>query len=884
MRQPMSLSPGDRLGVFEIVALIGAGGMGEVYRARDTRLNRTVALKVMRPEWAVTETSRRRFDRESRVISQLNHPNICALYDVGTDGDRQYLVMEFVEGETLAARIQRGPIPPADVIRLGQAMASGLDAAHRQNVVHRDFKPSNVILSKSGIKILDFGLARAKSDEDAAPRAETRTLNTTEVGTVLGTLPYMAPEQLKGQQVDARADVFALGAVLHEMATGIRAFDAASQADLIAAVIDRDPPAVSSLRPGVPALLDRVVSQCLSKDPDARPHTGGEVARSLALVSETGPQSTVSRSAAIWQRHQWIWLLVASMLAIGLLVALRRATLPRTAEIPEQPLMRFEVPLPSGGELAGVIDISPLLAISPDGRHAAFVLRTGDVSRLWLHSFARMQSHPMAGTDGAQGPFWSPDSRHIAFFGGGNLKRISVDGEIVERICQTPTSHGIGTWGARGTILFSTFPGPGQPTLQSVPADGGRPETVASVMPMPIWPHFLPDGRSFLVGAPTIARASLDAPSFTQLVDARSTVVYSRTGHVLYVRDGSLVARPFDLAAGRVTGEPRVIADDVQFFTPTGGAAFSASDTGALVYHRADYRPRRIAWFAREGQELPAAFPEAQWEFQPRLSPDGSRLVIGQRSPRNGSTDLWMFELGTGTPVRLSDDEQMDNWPAWGADGRSLVLSRNFTGPPQLAQRSLTDPGTGTLLLPPGNQMHYSPDVASNGTIAFGMAGDVWLLRRGSAAPEPLVQTRFAEGSPAFSRDEQWLAYDSDVSGRSEVYVRPFGRAGEPLRVSTAGGRAPRWRADGREIYFLDLEGRIAAAFVTPVSEGIQAGRPVTVVTAPLAIEGFDVTRDGQRFITVFPKTDPARTTSSLVVVLNWRSLLREGASVRLVR
>jgi eukaryotic-like serine/threonine-protein kinase len=266
MRQPMRLSPGDRLGVFEIVALIGAGGMGEVYRARDTRLNRTVALKVMRPEWAVTETSRRRFDRESRVISQLNHPNICALYDVGTDGDRQYLVMEFVEGETLAARIQRGPIPPADVIRLGQAMASGLDAAHRQNVVHRDFKPSNVILSKSGIKILDFGLARAKSDEDAAPRAETRTLNTTEVGTVLGTLPYMAPEQLKGQQVDARADVFALGAVLHEMATGIRAFDAASQADLIAAVIDRDPPAASSLRPGVPALLDRVVSQCLSKD------------------------------------------------------------------------------------------------------------------------------------------------------------------------------------------------------------------------------------------------------------------------------------------------------------------------------------------------------------------------------------------------------------------------------------------------------------------------------------------------------------------------------------------------------------------------------------------------------------------------------------------
>ena len=866
----MLLESGARLGPYEVVALLGAGGMGEVYRARDTRLNRTVALKIVSPAWSNTEEGRQRFEREARAVSQINHPNVCALYDVGRAGDREFLVMEFVEGETLQTRLERGPLPQYDIIRLGQLIAGGLDAAHRQGVVHRDLKPGNIIIAKHGVKVLDFGLARTLSDEQS-DAAETRVFNTGASGTVLGTLPYMAPEQLQGGRVDARADVFALGAVLYEMATGRRAFAATSQAGIIAAVLEQQPPPLSSSNAGLSPLLDRLIAQCLAKDPDARPQSAGEVARALALVGESTAAIPVAARAS-FQRERLIWIALVLLAGLALLVAPRLGS--KAPVILSQPLVTFDIPLPPNGQLPPVPDLRNPVAMSPDGRYIAYPLTVGESAQLWLHSLGTKQSRPLRGTDGAIAAFWSPDSRQIAFFTPGSLKRVSIDGDVVAQICQTTTGFLAGSWGADDTIVFADH---AASALMRVPAGGGIPQRLPAKVPQtPQWPHLLPDGRHFLVASRFgIQGGALDSEALTQVVDVGSAAVYSRSGHLLYVRDGSLVAHTFDISTGRVMGEPRVISDGVQYFAPTRGAAFAASNTGAIVFRPHDAPPRRLAWIGRDGQESGPIAPDMPWVFAPRLSLDNNHLVVSHQSPTSGATDVWALDLATNTPTWLSRDDRVDNWPTWWPDGRSIVLSRDGDdSPPRLVRKPAAGAAEPAELVPRRQPfgIQYDPDVAPRGdAVAFGEAGDIWLWRVGAADFEPLVRSRFVETRPAFSRDGRWLAYESNQSGRPEVYVQPFDRPGDTVRISNAGGSAPRWRGDGREIFFLDLERQIMAAGLT-VGDTVKPATPIRLTKGP-PIDSFDVTRDGSRFVVV--RSLPNPTPPSLTVILNWETLLK---------
>lgn len=859
----MALSPGTRLGPYEIVAPLGVGGMGEVYRARDTRLERTVALKVVRPELAVSDEGRGRFEREARAISQISHPNVCALFDVGREAGRQFLVMEFVEGDTLAARLLRGPLPLSDVLRLGQEMATGLDAAHRRGIVHRDFKPGNVLVSKHGAKVLDFGLARALAD--AGDGVETRTLSTTAAGTILGTLPYMAPEQIQGSNTDARTDVFALGAVLYEMLTGRRAFQAPSQAAVIAAVTEGQPPSPSSLRKGVPTPLERLVAQCLAKDPDARPQTAGEVARALDLVAQNDRAPVPA--AAFLKRERLLWAALTALLLVAVVVSqLRPAAGPSLAP----PLVTFDVPVPAGGVLPVVVDTATPLVLSPDGRHVAFMLTVQEVRQVWLHAFDTKRTRPLRGTEGVHGLFWSPSSRQVAFFAGGALKRVSIDGDIVQQISESTTTFGAGTWGADDTILFREGP---TGSLVRVRASGGTPEPVVSAEGNGGWPALLPDGKQFLLSTSAgIFLGSLEARRLSRVLDVPSFATYSSSGHLLYVRDAALVAQPFDAAHGTVSGEPRVLAEGLQYFAPTAGASFSAAESGAIAYLRSTIVPRRLVWIDRAGRELGAVAPDAPWIFAPRLSHDGTRLAVSQQIRASGSIDLWMYDLPAGTPTRLTSDVAVDNWATWWPDGRRLVFARSGADhPPQLFTKNVTDVAPPERLAAlPG--FHYHPAVASDGrAVVYCESGDLFVWRRGSAGPEPLVRTPFDEGNPAFSPDGRWLAYESNASGRSEVYVEPFGRTGERVRISSAGGRAPRWRGDGRELFFLDLEGRLSGA-------SLEVGGTVTVraterlAAAVVPIQEFDVSRDGRRFVVILEH--PNAVPAAITVMLNWQRLL----------
>ena len=866
----MLLKPGARLGPYEIVAALGAGGMGEVYRARDTRLDRTVALKVVSPAWSDVEEGRRRFEREAKLVSQLSHPNVCALYDVGRAGDREYLVMEFVEGETLEARLARGPLTPAEIVRLGQSMASGLEAAHQQGVVHRDFKPGNVMLAKHGVKVLDFGLARALRDGRAIEVAETRSYETSAVGKILGTLPYMAPEQLQGSPVDPRADVFALGAVLYEMATGRRAFSATSQAGIIAAVLDQHPPPPSSVRAGLTPQFDRLIAQCLSKDPLERPQSAGEVARAVALIADgfTVVSAPVSRSRRSRVGLAWVAAGLAALAAVASFVLWgARPAAPAPAPI------SAELPLPPSGTLPTPPDIASYLSVSPDGRHLAFVLRRGDVSQLWLHSMETMEARPLTGTNGGNGPFWSPNGRHVAFFADGWLKRIAIDGDVVEQICRTGTRFASGSWGWNDTILFTES---AKGTLMRVDSGGGQPQPIPSAPAvLPQWPHLLPDGRRFLVSSSSgISSGAVGDASLTPLLDARSSAQVV-SGFLLYVREGALVAQAFDSNHGRPHGVPRVIASGLQYFGPTGGASFSASENGVLVYRPTDIVARRLVWIRRSDLAVSDIAQEAPWVFAPRLSPDGRHIVAAQANPATGSSDLWLHDVTTNTLTRLMSDLEVDNWPTWWPDSQSIVFARNDDeAPPHLFRRGVSALSPLTALLPgsPAGDLQFSPDVTPDGSaIVYSEGGDLRLWRPGGKGPEVLMKTPFWESDPAISADGRWLAYMSNLSGRFEIYVQPFGRPGNPVRISRSGGVSPRWRRDGREIFFLDLQGRIMAARVAP--EGVSPAAP-EVVTAGLArVENFDVSRDGQRFVAVL--SGPNSGPPGLRVILNWEGRLR---------
>ncbi len=878
----MSIEPGTMLGPYEIEEAIGAGGMGEVYRARDTRLDRVVAIKVLAPHLAESPEHRQRLEREAKAISSLSHPHICQLYDVGHENDVDFLVMEFIEGETLADRLGRGPLPIDEVLRYGVQIADALEKAHRQAIVHRDLKPANVMLTADGAKLLDFGLARTDcavggSDADLTV-SPTVSKPLTAAGTLIGTYQYMAPEQLEGKTSDARTDIFALGAVLYEMATGRRAFVAETQASLIGAIMHEKPQPVSSIQPMTPPALDRVIQSCLAKNPEDRWQTAHDVKLQLQWIAEGG--SVVGLPAPVAARRKsrerlaWIAfaiaVLAAALFAVGYI---RRAPAPQLQT-------RFEITPPAELVTVG----SP--RISPDGRHVVFrgVDSAGD-AQLWLRPMDSMDARPLAGTEGARDdgrPMWSPDSRYVAFFVGGKLKKVPVAGGPTQTICDADGADG--SWSTRGEILYD---GGTSAPLMRVAAAGGiaKPEVslddlegVTSVA----WPEFLPDGEHFLYLAETSGEEDkvmirlLGSDEGRVLMTSDSRVQFVEPGYLMYVLNGMLVAHPFDADAGVLSGDPLPLADNVGV-SAVGLADFSASHEGTLAYRGGQMGVRRLLWRDRTGRELGQVGEVAEYTDS-SISPDGQRVVVDVAGPDGSNIDLWIHDLERGVASRFTFDAGYDILPVWSPDGSRIVFtSSRGEGSDALYWKDASGAGAAELLLALEENLYASNWTRDGSVLAFGVqttdtSWDIWALPMdGSGEAFPVLQSEFAEVRASFSPDGRWMVYESNESGDWEIYVTRFPGPGGKWQVSTNGGSEPQWSAEGREIFYLDATENLVTV---PVSIGstFRAGLPETLFDVGLfpvlARSRYLVTDDGERFLMLSPVA--GESVRPISVVLNW--------------
>jgi Tol biopolymer transport system component len=891
----MSLSAGQKLGPYEIVRPLGAGGMGEVFLARDTRLGREVAVKVLPREVAADPDRRARFEREARAISALSHPHVCALFDVGQaegpDGEIEYLVMERLEGETLAARLARGPLPAGEVIALGSQLAGALAAAHRRGIVHRDLKPGNVMLTRSGAKLLDFGLARPAEGEPATSAAEEMTASLatearplTRVGVLVGTLPYLAPEQVRGRAADARSDVFALGCVLFEALAGRRAFPGTTLAEITEAILSAEPPDVRETAPSAPPALAALVRQCLAQDPDARWQCADDVARGLRLVEESlgRPVREAEQNPAVsrWPRTAGALALAAAGVVALVLLARRP---------PAPPPLRFAVPPPAGVILPRPTTGTPL-AVSPDGRRVVFTGTSGGAPILWLWSAEEGQSRRLDETAGATAPFFSPDGRDIAFFAEDSLKRLPAAGGPATTIAPAPLATS-GTWGSDGTILFTRIFGP-EAGLYEVPAGGG---TARPIVPAPSltevrgFPRFLPDGRHYLFlrgfGGPVADRrlcvASLDGGNPDCFASCHSQGEYSASGHVLCVRSGTVVAVPFDVRRRKATGEPVVVAPETRWFGPSGAASFAVSADGTTLVREPRPAPSRLAWLDRNGREVagvgePGAFGLVQ------LAPDGRRAAVDVWGIETGGRDLWSVDTVSGVASRLTF-AAVDAWaPAWSPDGRRLAYAKGDQGPPDISVLHLDGKGgEEPLLRAPGIQFprHWSPDgrlvLYEDYLAGRAEQRQLWLLgldghaRRVTSAPVSSYHGRF-------SPDGRRVAYVSEESGRPDIYVADLDGGRPPRRVSRAGGFLPRFRGDGAEIFFFQPDGMMMAASLADESAAPRSLFHIEGVTA-LDFD-YDVARDGQRFLVRLAAE--AEGAAGLRVALEWSRRLG-GAEAR---
>ena len=886
----MTLSIGTRLGPYEILAALGAGGMGEVYRARDTRLERTVAVKVLPAQLSDSEQSRQRFEREAKTISQLSHPHICAVYDVGREGETEYLVMEYLEGQTLAERLARGALPLDQILRNGIDIAEALDRAHRSGIVHRDFKPGNVMLTKSGVKLLDFGLAKA-----VAPTSSPTTLtssptqaNLTQEGTILGTFQYMAPEQLEGKEVDGRTDIFAFGAVLYEMATAKKAFGGSSQASLISGIMQNDPPPISSVSPMVPPAFDRVVRTCLAKDPEDRWQSARDVAVQLKWIvegSQAGVPAPVIARRKIRERLAWTGLAIATLLAAALAAAyLRRSPRPL-------PAVRALVPLPEAMMTIGE------LAVSPDGTRLAFTAaKEGGQPALWIRRLDGSSSQPVPGGENASFPFWSPDDRFVGFFSEGKLKRVNPTGGPVLAVCDAERGVG-GTWNRDGTIVFAPTTTSG---LYRVAAAGGRPVAVTKVdssrhETAHRYPQFLPDGRHFLYTAANLSAtaddpansirvASIDGKSDKALVPIASGASFA-SGQLLYVRDGTLLAQELDLSVLEVKGEPvpiaqRLVVYGYQFLWP-----FSVSENEVLVAAPMLDMPSRLRWLDRSGKQV-GSVGEAGFIGNPSLSPDGRRVAVDVTDPNRDTAEIWIYDASTGVGTKFAYSPAHDINPVWSPDGTRIVFEsdRRAKGAHSDLWVKPLDGGKEEVLAGSSDNRHpedWSPD---GRFLSFGVVGalnrrlQIWILgldRERRVVPFATDAEAWDLANSRFSPDGRWVAYDSDETGRQEVYVRPFPGPGGKWKVSSSGGGHTAWRRDGKELFYLSLDNKIMAVPVASEAT-FRAGPPVELFPVNLKLlnqnRGYDVSSDGSRFLVNSQTADQGSPPLELLV--HWTSLL----------
>ena len=881
----MTLASGSRLGPYEIVTPIGAGGMGEVYRARDTRLGRDVAVKVLPASFSTDPDRLRRFEQEARAAGILNHPNVTAVYDIGTVDGSPYVVSELLEGETLRSRLGGGPLAPRRATEYAVQIAHGLSAAHEKGIVHRDLKPENLFVTKDGrVKILDFGLAKLLQPDGAGPQTNFPTAAAsaeTEPGVVLGTLGYMSPEQVRGRPADARSDIFSFGAILYEMLSGKRAFHRDTAADTMSAILREDPPDLSSTNRQVSPTLDRIIRHCLEKDPEARFHSAHDLAFQLQFPASDETSGIAAAPAA--KRRTPAALLTVGAIALLLGGALTIFLLRRPAPTRALQPVRFSVPMPPGTAYAPN-DISRGLSISPDGTRLVVEALSNGRRRLFLRSLDSDKFTELEGSLGASAHFWSPDSRFIAFFADGKLKKIPAAGGPAEELCPAPYDW-VGTWGRDGTILFSQIP-PGEPGIFRVSDRGGEPVRVLGVDPSDpvalLWPEFLPDGRRFLFQAlaPNMTSrelrvgslASREVRAITQLA---SRVEYAQPGYLIYVRDNALFAQPFDAKKAALSGEPSLLAENVHHFFGPGHAAFSVSQAGVLVYQAAE-TPVRLVWFDREGKEVGVLGQPTVVKFV-RISPDGNRIAVDVEDSRFGTSDLWVFEAASGASTRLTSGQIDENAPVWTPDGARLVFRVDDKGPPDIAQMVVGSPGSERSLLilpgvqqpedisPDGRRLIFLNDAAST--------ADIWLASlEGDHQPKPWLRSPFNEWNPRFSPDGRWIAYDSNESGTREIYVALTDGAGEKKRLSTAGGRQPRWRRDGKELDYIAPDGSI---MTVPIVLGarLEAATPKPLFRVESGIRNFDMAPDGNRFLVSTPVEKSPE--SPIRVILNWDAALK---------
>ena len=871
----MPLAPGTLLGPYEIGSPLGAGGMGEVYRARDTRLDRTVAVKILPQQLSSDPIRKQRFEREAKTISHLNHPHICVLHDIGHQDGIDYLVMECVEGETLAKRLQKGPLALEQVLKLGAQIADALDKAHRSGVVHRDLKPGNIMLTPSGAKLLDFGLAKL-----VAPLASLVTLTATkqespvtQQGTIVGTFQYMSPEQIEGRELDGRSDVFSLGAVLYEMATGKKAFEGKTQASVIAAILEREPPLVSSLQPMAPAAFDRIVKTCLAKDADERWQTARDLARELTWIAE---ESRISKApdAVPRRREKFAWGLAA--LCIALLMWFGFAQL-RSTRQPERQQLRLSLLPP---QFTSFVPYN--FAISPDGRRLAFVAAAPDGgTALWIRSLASGTAQQLTGTKGAMYPFWSPDNRQVGFFGDGKLKSADASGSAVQIICDAPGGAG-GTWNDHGTIVFAANflirSSRLDSGLMKVPASGGKPQPAikssGSNATTLFWPSFLPDGDHFLyfISLSGVYVGSLNSMESKLISSEVAGNTQFTSGRLFYVRDRSLMEQPFDLERLQTTGPPGPVAQqeleqDPAFYR----AGFSVSDNGVVVFQSASDNATRLSWFDREGKELDE-LPTIGYR-DPALSRDGGLLAVSSDDERNGKHYIRIYDFVRGTSTRVSDGGT-EVFPILSPDGRSVAYVENVAESSQKIYVAATD-GSGKP----------EPLVESQGSIPNDWSPDgryLVYMDFQNGIPElhyydfrKRSHSVYADGAEAqFSPDGKWVAFTGPLSGAyqgSDVFVAQFPELRGRIQISNQGGAQARWRADGKELFYISADKKLMAVSIDTSHGKLVAGVPhplfQTRIIAPrIVLFQYAVSTDGKRFLI---NSLPSVGATPLTVLMN---------------
>jgi hypothetical protein len=881
---------GNRIAHYEVTAHLGSGGMGEVYQATDTKLGRCVAIKVLPDVFAADIERVARFEREARVLASLNHPHIAAIYGLEESLGRKFLVMELVEGKTLADRLaevsnvksQSSGLPLDEALHIASQIAEALEAAHDKGVIHRDLKPANIKVTPAGqVKVLDFGLAKAFGDDAAAPNltnSPTKAVAATNAGVILGTAAYMSPEQARGKEVDRRTDIFAFGCVLYEMLAGRPAFAGDSVTEILARVIEREPD-WSLLPPGVTSRVHNLLRGCLEKDPRKRRRDAGDLRLDIehALIEPARPVVRPVEAAA--RRRAWTPWIVAGLLAAALAAALLTSVFRPPARPPE---MRLEITTPA------TVDPTSF-AISPDGRQLVYAGSAEGQRRLYLRSLDATEAHPLAGTEWATYPFWSPDGRSIAFFGAdGKLRRIETGGGPPTVLGQGQPGLG-GTWSAGGAVLFAPFAaGP----LLRAPASGGEAVPATKVSPGQVghsFPAFIGDSTQFLFyvrGSDEIQGiyiGSLDSADTRRLTPADTPGLYTSQGWLLFGSQGKLVARRFDPTTNELSGDPIALANSLAT-NPLGlfvARPFSASNTGHVVYRVGGPVTTQLTWFDRSGRALGSiATPERADPANPAVSPDGSRVAFDRTL--QGNTDIWLVDGERLT--RLTSDPAVDQFPLWTPRGDRIIFGTTRSGGQSISQKRSRAEGSEEPLFEGPPPVKVPSDVSPDERFLLYFSvdpttsTDIWVLPlKGGEKPFPFLNTSFAEVWGQFSPDGRWVAYQSNESGLWEIYVRPFPGPGGQWLISTAGGVYPRWASDGKELYYIDPTGRLMAVTIGVKSDALEVGKPVALFQPHILGGGanmigrnqqYDVAPDGRFLINVL--NDEA-LNSPLTILLNWK-------------